>query len=245
MSVDLILNAERAGTVIAGVAFLTASDENSPDKPTRMGRIMLRRVFAGCIVVAILPFFWILWDEVRPLSAHERMLVGTWAVGNAHEIDRWDEDRAGIPCGVPCLEYQFHSDRTYHARRICYFMGCGLFSAGDPGPMCLYALGKWEVRGNDIILLPTQPTPSYLNRFKSAARELCRGRNPLTSFSDDWKHEIHITEWRSDGPLFSSGPMGGLSLTPNFAKLHPSNGQLIELEQSLFSECLPLMLGAD
>ncbi len=238
MSVDLISTADRTGTVVAGAELLAAKASKTPPQPPRRFGRMIGWLVTGCFAVSLLPFAWMLWDKIRPLSAHEQLLVGTWAVGSVDEIDRWDEELPGIPCGVPRLEYHFHSDRTFHARKIEYFQGCGLFGGGTSGPMCFDVIGKWEVRGNDIILHPMQPLPSYSSRLKSAVQELSRGQNPLTCFNDGWGHDIHVTEWRSDGPLFKI-----TSYAISIVKMHPSNGLLIELDPSLFKETFPLMLG--
>ncbi len=245
MTVDLKLTDIPTGTPLSGEAWLSSTPLSSRRQSFRRFLKYVGWFVVGCLGLVLLPMAWMFWEWVRPLSAHEQLLVGTWAVGSVDEIDRWDEERPGIPCGVPRLEYHFHSDRTFHARKICYFQGCGLFQFEDPGPSTHDVVGKWEVRGNDIILLPMQPLPSYSSRLKSAVQELSQGQNPLTCFNDGYGHDIHVTEWRSDGPLFTDDRFRSPSEKPMTEKMHRSNGDLLQLHSLLFHETWPLMLSSE
>lgn len=242
MSVDLKSTAEQTGTVVSGAALLAAKVLETPAQPPRRFRRMIGWFLTGCFAVALLPLAWMLWDKIRPLSAHEQLLVGTWAVGSVDEIDRNDEELPGIPCGVPNYEYRFYADRTFHARKMEYFVGCGL-SPG--GPMHFNVRGRWEVQHNDVIFHPMKPLPSYSSRVQSAAKKLYRGQNPLPCFEGGYEHEIHVVEWQGDGLLFTDNRFRNPGVTSMTEKMHRSNGDLLQLDSQLFHETMPLLLSGE
>ena len=232
MSVDLISTADRTGTVVAGAELLAAKASKTPPQPPRRFGRMIGWFVTGCFAVSLLPFAWMLWDKIRPLSAQEQLLVGTWAVGSVDEIDRNDEDQPGIPCGVPNYEYRFYPDRTFHARHMEYCQRC-CFTTG--GLLHWDNRGKWELRGNEVkLVIPEKVIPLH-SRLWIAIKQLSRGTDPRFWFYYDSSDRITILNWRTDGPLiedprFPPVPVEGSAP----AKLHRSDGNLLDLKSPLF-----------
>lgn len=232
MSVDLKSTAEQTGTVVSGAALLAAKVLETPAQPPRRFRRMIGWFLTGCFAVALLPLAWMLWDKIRPLSAHEQLLVGTWAVGSVDEIDRNDEELPGIPCGVPNCEYRFYADRTFHARKILDDPSGCLFSGLKP---YVDRRGTWELRGNTIRTHTPEEVFPLHTRVRVAIQGISWGLDPKDVLTrEDFGEQIPIIEWRTDGPLIADPRFPPfLDSESDPAKLHSSGGHLLDLNSPL------------
>ena len=239
MSIDLQTAVKHNVTLVSGEALVNPMRDDGWFEPPRTFRKIIRWCLAGCLLVVLLPVLWMFWENVRPLSQHEKQLVGTWSVGSEEAVFRNDEDLSGIPCGMPSHEYRFLPDRTFHARRFGYRWGRCSF-ASETGPALHDVEGRWEIKGDRIVLAPMKATYSIPEKLLNAARELFRGQNPLDSFDDLFGHEINVVEWRDNGLLFSDSRSSVSQ--KRLRKLHPSNGDLLTVDSPLIDKTWPSML---
>ena len=84
------------------------------------------------------------------------------------------------------------------------------------------------------LVIPEEVIPLH-SRLWTAVEILSRGQDPRFWFYYDTSDRFTILEWRADGPLIVDPrfpPVPVENLTP--AKLHRSEGNLLELKSSLF-----------
>ena len=239
MSIDLQTAVKHNVTLVSGEALVNPMKNDGGFDPTRTFRKIVRGCLTICVLVVLTPAAWLVWESERPLNEHETWLVGTWSIGNVEGVDRNDEELPGVPCGMPLFVYRFLPNRTFHARRINYFVGGMTYS----GPVKLSDVeGKWIIRGNRIILTHPRTSGSWPTQLRNAVGDLKQGLNPLSSLNNRLGHEMHVIEWRRNGVLFSNDRDRIFDENSITMKMYPSRGDLFELPPSMFQATFPLML---